>query len=56
MAEKLKSRKFWVMIFITLLLTMNQQLSIFDDTTAKEITAVISVYLLGQGIADVKKS
>ena len=51
MNGKLKSRKLWVTILTTALITLLTALG-FDEESVTKIAGVAGAYLLGQGIAD----
>lgn len=51
MLEKLKSRKLWVAVLGAAVLTVGDHLGI-DPALSTKIVALLSSYLLSQGIAD----
>ncbi len=53
MLTKLKSRKLWVTVLTTALLTLSQQLGLDPELTTK-IVAMAASYVLGQSIVDAK--
>lgn len=55
MPNKLKSRKFWVLIAASAVITAGTSLG-FPEDSVREVVAVAVAYLLGQGIADSGKA
>lgn len=53
--DKLKSRKLWVAVLGSALVTLGTQLGLPEDTV-NSLVAILVAYLLGQGIADHGKS
>ena len=48
----LKSRKLWILIISIVFFSLNSWYNFMSDTAAKELLAVISAWIIGQGIAD----
>tara|TARA_R110000822_G_scaffold122308_5_gene256402 strand:+ start:4190 stop:5023 length:834 start_codon:yes stop_codon:yes gene_type:complete len=53
--DKLKSRKLWIAVLGSALVTIGSELGLSDDTV-QSLVAILAAYLLGQGLADHGKS
>ena len=49
--DKLKSRKLWVAVLGSALVTLGSQMGLPEDTV-QSLVAILASYLIGQGIAD----